>query len=92
MLLKSNLNAQQTRPRLLSQELGIASRSTYPASVHVDGRLVPHGAELVLVVAEELEGEVVVPGVVIVPGDGVDAGVGEVLPEKVAKLFFSRSH
>ncbi len=59
--------------------------TTYPASVHVDGRLVPHGAELVLVVAEELEGEVVVPGVVVVPGDGVDAGVGEVLP--VAKLF-----
>lgn len=51
----------------------------YPASVHLDVGLVPHGAELVVVVAEQLEREVVVPGVVVVPGHGVDAGVGEVL-------------
>ncbi len=57
----------------------------YPASVHFDVGLVPHGAELVVVVAEQLEREVVVPGVVVVPGHGVDAGVGEVLVSFLAQ-------
>ena len=51
----------------------------YPATVHVHRRLVPHRAELVLVVAEQLEREVVVAGVVVVPRDRVDAGVRKVL-------------
>ena len=41
---------------------------TDPASIDFYVGLVSHGAELVLVVAEQLEGEVVVPGVVVVPG------------------------
>ena len=58
---------------------------SYPASVHLDVGLVPHGAELVVVVAEQLEREVVVPGVVVVPGHRVDAGVSEVLVSFLAQ-------
>ena len=57
----------------------------HPAAVDLDRRLVPHGAELVLVVAEQLQSEVVVPGVVVVPGHRVEAGVGEVLVSLLAQ-------
>jgi len=53
--------------------------STYPAPVHLHVGLVPHGAELVFVVSEQLEREIVVARVVVVPGHGVDARVREVL-------------
>ena len=70
--------------------------SPEPASVVQDARLVLGRGELVVVVADELDGLEVVPGPLVVPGNRVDAGVGEdlagLLTEEAEKLELDWTH